>query len=304
MADDAMHMSDAELDMDIDAPIPPENAPQDGKSDDGEHDDDDDDIADDNNGGSNGSGDGGPTADEARNLFGLLGGDLQQLGLFLSNASSRLKPLLANIKQRNDPTIRLLALQELSELLSMSNEDSLQSFSTDQFVSELVKVMGGSGKPTDSDDEDGDDDGEPKDPDAALAAALAAGDDEMMEDIPEAQLLACRCLANLMEAIPGSAHNIVYHGAIPVLCSKLIMIVDIDLAEQTLSVCISFSVFYHLFTRIYYPDIAKALRRIPRLDRTRRRPWSTLEYARFLPYWRAANCPSSSSQLLPQPRSR
>ena len=67
-------------------------------------------------------------------------------------------------------------------------------------------------------------------------AALAAGGDDLMEDIPEAQLLACRCMANLIEAIPGSAHTIVYHGAIPVLCSKLIMITDIDLAEQTLSV--------------------------------------------------------------------
>ena len=40
----------------------------------------------------------------------------------------------------------------------------------------------------------------------------------------EAQVLACRCLANLMEAMPGVAHTVVYHGAIPVLCSKLIEI--------------------------------------------------------------------------------
>ena len=89
----------------------------------------------------------------------------------------------------------------------------------------------------DEDDEDGDEDGE-KDEDAALAAALAmstggayAGDENL-----EAQVLACRCLANLMEALPGVAHTVVYHGAIPVLCSKLIEISYIDLAEQTLSV--------------------------------------------------------------------
>lgn len=39
-----------------------------------------------------------------------------------------------------------------------------------------------------------------------------------------------------MEALPGVAPTVVYHGAIPVLCSKLIEISYIDLAEQTLSV--------------------------------------------------------------------
>ncbi len=39
-----------------------------------------------------------------------------------------------------------------------------------------------------------------------------------------------------MEALPGVAHTVVYHGAIPVLCSRLIEISYIDLAEQTLSV--------------------------------------------------------------------
>ena len=175
--------------------------------------------------------------DESHNIYGLLGGDFSQIGAFLSNISSRLKGLLANIKQRGDPTIRVIALQELSELLSVSNEETLHSFSVDEFVTELVKVMGGTGKVLDDDDSDREsDDQEPKDLDAALAAALAAGEEGIMEDIPEAQLLACRCLANLMEAIPGSAHTVVYHGAVPVLCSKLINIVDIDLAEQTLSV--------------------------------------------------------------------
>jgi len=37
----------------------------------------------------------------------------------------------------------------------------------------------------------------------------------------ESQLLACRCLANLMEALPGSTHTLVYHGAVGVLCSKV-----------------------------------------------------------------------------------
>ena len=68
----------------------------------------------------------------------------------------------------------------------------------------------------------------------AMSAGVCAyqGDENL-----EAQVLACLCLANLMEALPGVAHTVVYHGAIPVLCSKLIEISYIDLAEQTLSVC-------------------------------------------------------------------
>ena len=39
-----------------------------------------------------------------------------------------------------------------------------------------------------------------------------------------------------MGALPGVTHTVVYHGTIPVLCSKLIEISYIDLAERTLSV--------------------------------------------------------------------
>jgi E3 ubiquitin-protein ligase TRIP12 len=104
----------------------------------------------------------------------------------------------------------------------------------EQFVKELVRILGGRGGENDSDE---DNDAGERDEDAALAAALAmsSGDYHGDENL-EAQVLACRCLANLMEALPGVAHTVVYHGAIPVLCSKLIEISYIDLAEQTLSV--------------------------------------------------------------------
>jgi hypothetical protein len=61
------------------------------------------------------------------------------------------------------------------------------------------------------------------------------GADPSADDL-EGQLLACRCLANLMEALPGSAHTVVHHGGVPVLCSKLLEIQYIDLAEQSISV--------------------------------------------------------------------
>ena len=162
-------------------------------------------------------------------------GDYRQLGSYMMGLSGRLKTMLNNIKPTADPTTRLVTLQELSELLSISTEDTLAgSFQVEQFVRELVKILGGRGADEDDDDE-GDEDADEPDKDAALAAALAMSAGGGYDNL-EAQVLACRCLANLMEALPGVAHTVVYHGAIPVLCSKLIEISYIDLAEQTLSV--------------------------------------------------------------------
>jgi E3 ubiquitin-protein ligase TRIP12 len=162
------------------------------------------------------------------------------LGSYMVSLNGRLKTMLNNIKPTADPTTRLVTLQELSELLSISTEDTLAgSFPINSFVRVLIQILGGSGRPT-GDDEDGEDDegGEEQDEDAALAAAIAlsggtqyAGDENL-----EAQVLAARCLANLMEALPGIANTVSYHGAIPVLCSKLTEISYIDLAEQVLSV--------------------------------------------------------------------
>ncbi|QRV73957.1 HECT-domain (ubiquitin-transferase) [Ceratobasidium sp. AG-Ba] len=161
----------------------------------------------------------------------LFGADFRALGSYMLSLSSRLKTILNNIKPAANPTTRLMALQELSEILSMSTEDTLAGyFQVDSFVAELVRIMGGKGSGDDDDEANEDDE------DASLAAALAlsAGGFPGDENL-EAQVLACRCLANLMEALPGCAHTVVYHGAVPVLCSKLIDIQYIDLAEQTLS---------------------------------------------------------------------
>lgn len=166
--------------------------------------------------------------------------DFNRIGSYLGQINGRLRTLLTNIKLQADPTTRLIALQELSELLSISTEDTLAgSFQVESFVRELVRILGGNGGQAAQDEADGDDDDDDgREDDAALAAALAMsgggalpGDQNL-----EAQLLACRCLANLMEALPGCGHTLVYHGAIPVLCSKLVEISYIDLAEQTLIV--------------------------------------------------------------------
>jgi E3 ubiquitin-protein ligase TRIP12 len=192
-------------------------------------------------------------------------------GSYMSSIGSRLKSILNNIKPKSDPTTRLLSLQELSELLSMSNEDSLSGyFSADAYVKELVHIMGGPRKNDDDDGNDGEGDSDmPQDEDAALAAALAiSGGGFMGEENLEEQLLACRCLANLIEAMPGSAYTLVHNGAVPVLCSKLLAIQFIDLAEQTISVRLFTHVILSVRTlTLLFVDSRETFGRIPESHR-------------------------------------
>lgn len=133
-----------------------------------------------------------------------LSGTLRALSGMIQGVSQRLREILVNLKQKDDPSVQLIALQELSEILLVSTEDNLSGhFSPDAFVKELVALM----QPSD-----------------------------FGEENPEMMLLACRCLANLMEALPASTVNVVYGGAVPILCQKLLEIHFIDLAEQALSV--------------------------------------------------------------------
>ncbi|KAL4922467.1 hypothetical protein BDW62DRAFT_172576 [Aspergillus aurantiobrunneus] len=128
---------------------------------------------------------------------------LRALSGMMSGMSSRLRDILQNLRTKEDPSVQLIALQELSDLLLVSNEDNLSGqFSPDPYVKELVALM------------------QPN---------------EFGEENIEIMLLACRCLANLMEALRGSVANVVYGGAVPILCQKLLDIQYIDLAEQALS---------------------------------------------------------------------
>jgi E3 ubiquitin-protein ligase TRIP12 len=190
--------------------------------------------------------DGGSLFDEAA-AAAIFGGDFRSFGGMMSGLSNRFKRLKADLRSPK-ASVRLNALRECSELLLVSNEDTLgASFSTSSFATEFIALL--NGKPNvehSSDDDDEDDhmeDHDDMDEDAQLAAALAmsaggfpGGDDQ--EEM-EAQLLACRCLAHLMEALPGSGHTLVHLGAVPVLCSKLNEISYIELAEQTLSVSLN-----------------------------------------------------------------
>ena len=133
-----------------------------------------------------------------------LSSTLRALSGMMSGMSSRLRDILNNLRQNDNPSMQMVALEELSNLLLVSNEDNLSGhFSPDPYIKELVALM--------------------------QPSPLTG------EENPEMMLLACRCIANLMEALRGSVANVVYGGAVPVLCQKLLDIQYIDVAEQALS---------------------------------------------------------------------
>lgn len=133
-----------------------------------------------------------------------LSSTLRALSGMMSGMTSRLRGILENLRAKDDPSVQMIALTELSEILLVSNEDNLAGhFSPDQFVKELVDLM--------------------------------QPNDFTGEENPEMMLLACRCIANLMEALPQATASVVYGGAVPVLCQKLLEIHYIDVAEQALS---------------------------------------------------------------------
>ncbi|KAK0878618.1 Ubiquitin fusion degradation protein 4 [Friedmanniomyces endolithicus] len=133
-----------------------------------------------------------------------LSSSLRALSGLMSGTHSRLRNDLEQLRMKEDPSIQLIALQDLSELLLVSNEDNLAGhFAPDQYVKELV--------------------------------ALMQPNEFTGEENPEIMLLACRCIANMMEALPASTASVVYGGAVPILCQKLLEIHFIDLAEQALS---------------------------------------------------------------------
>ncbi|KAI2636731.1 E3 ubiquitin-protein ligase UPL3 [Xylaria nigripes] len=190
-------------------PPPPAHDPDDDSEDHDEDDDEDDDDDDHHRAYDDDDpfgGFGGPPGSGLSNTLRALTG-------MMSGLSSRLRDILNNLRQKGDSSVQLIALQELSDILLVSNEDNLSGhFSPDAFVKELVLLM---------------------QPNQLTG-----------EESPEIMLLACRCLANLMEALPASAANVVYGGAVPVLCQKLLEIQFIDLAEQALSTLEKISVEY------------------------------------------------------------
>jgi E3 ubiquitin-protein ligase TRIP12 len=115
-----------------------------------------------------------------------------------SGTSARLKGILAGLRSTDDVSAQMDALTQLCELISMSHEETLaRCFSLDAFVPLLVGLL-----------------------DA--------------EHNPDAMLLAARALTHLADVFPPARPSIVRAGALPQLCSRLLNIQYIDLAEQSL----------------------------------------------------------------------
>ncbi|KAJ1984592.1 Ubiquitin fusion degradation protein 4 [Dimargaris verticillata] len=156
-------------------------------------------------------------------------------GLGFSTGNQQFKTLLTSLKEQKDPTSLLVTLQELAEALSIATEESLAGhFNVDAFAKELVAILKG--------------------PSGTGADALAASQPQASEyelmlaamyggagnefgatgSNPNVMLLACRCIDNMIEALPAALPVVVTHDAIPVLCAKLKDIEYVDLAEQAL----------------------------------------------------------------------
>ena len=141
--------------------------------------------------------------------------------------------LLKTIQQKSNPMLKLTALQDLSEILSVASEDmfchsskatSNASFNTSELASALISVF------QTSDDE-------------LLAAAIASDDFGASGNdlLPDLMLLSCRCLSNLLEANPMSSSVVVQLNGVEALVQKLTEIQYIDLAEQVLTVLLKLS---------------------------------------------------------------
>ncbi|KAJ1856605.1 Ubiquitin fusion degradation protein 4 [Coemansia sp. RSA 1853] len=136
-------------------------------------------------------------------LFGLGLGSAVRMG----NAQ-RFRPLIAALGDSGDESQQLIALQELTELLAMATEETLIGVDVSSLVQTLIALANG--------------------PSPELAGIIAGNANIM--------LLACRCLSNLLEALPLAGSVLLRHGVVDMLCTRLLDIEYIDVAEQALTV--------------------------------------------------------------------
>ena len=158
------------------------------------------------------------------------------------------------------PASRYSALQEATTTIALAQEDQFHYFPWEDAVKVFLGLMSGNPitdgtaeetneiKAVEVDDAEDDFDSMTEEQQMMYAMALSSGgkppsaDAELdPEQDQQAQLLACRCLQNLMMASEGhgmTAGYIVRNGGVKVLCDKLTSIENIELAEQVIVVSI------------------------------------------------------------------
>ncbi|KAK8233875.1 thyroid hormone receptor interactor 12 [Phyllosticta capitalensis] len=143
-----------------------------------------------------------------------LSSTLRALSGMMSGMSShsQMRSILENLRQKDNPMVQVEALGTLNNILLVTpGEDLAGHFQPDQFVRELVTLM------------------QPNE--------FALDGQESVEQIT----LACQCIANMVDNLPATTANVVYGGAVPVLCQKLKSLNTpegffyIDAAEHALS---------------------------------------------------------------------
>ena len=141
--------------------------------------------------------------------------------------ANQFREILTHLKQKDNQMMQMVALQELAEILSITTEEIFMAqggpramgLEVDEYVKALLEILkGGSNADFDIPPELMED----------AMGSLAAS--------PELILLSCRCLANLIEALPTSSIYVIQNKGIEALMEKLMNIEYIDLAEQVLTV--------------------------------------------------------------------
>ncbi|CAN8257322.1 unnamed protein product [Cochlearia groenlandica] len=114
-----------------------------------------------------------------------------------SGDQGKLMSLLSRLSEETDPSLQLIGLTDLCEVLSFSTEDSLSGKIADMLSPVLVKLS-------------------------------------KHETNPDIMLLAIRAITYLCDVYPPSVGFLIRHGTIPALCQRLLTIEYLDVAEQCL----------------------------------------------------------------------
>lgn len=116
-----------------------------------------------------------------RNAFGMPN--------LLSGIRDRINPALDAISRLDDPSEVATGLHELSKLLLVNNEDTLNdALPTAKVLDSLVDIL----------------------------------TSPLYEDNVEICIITCRCLSNLLDAVPSSLNVISYARVVKALCEKLL----------------------------------------------------------------------------------
>jgi hypothetical protein len=129
-----------------------------------------------------------------QNILRHLGSGFEVFASALDGGGSRLKNLITMIKSENVGD-QMTGLSELCEYISVSPEEAMITFPTEQVVPILLELLHGS---------------------------------------PDIMLLSSRAITLLVDVYPPSAKHVARHGGVRILCEKLLCIEYIDLAEQSI----------------------------------------------------------------------